>query len=426
MKKASSSRSSNHHDESGDDSGDEGTVFTGIKSEWTNFVNLLRGRLQRTVGPEGINYLFTNAGLDDPRFQVKVVPPSLDDEVSIDVVQADGSVLATPVTSEMKKERRELRKAIREDNEEIHNLEIKCMKHMQQCVGKHIKKKLVSFGGDPITSWRYLLEFYGPDSQGPLDTAFSFVKLLSMKMEHREMFADFMIEFEEIKDYCTLPDGCALGLLLMDGVNNGKTSTLPTRFNQDIEYAKRNKMSYKQFKQYMVQQDSQAHEQGLAREDRSSHVMVVSKDTKGSSKIVCYNCGNDGHYARECKLDACTYCKKFECGHTRDNCPRRKVTSTQDKTSRNKDHGTSSKGELKTKPKHVKQRKEKGRKRHAHSSDESEHSEEHGNSSSAEEKSSSPEKKKSSKKSKVRTLKTRNTKYSTDEDIWDPPSVRRA
>jgi hypothetical protein len=427
MKKASSSSRSSKY-ESGDDSSSEGdSVFTGIKSEWTNFENLLRGRLQRSVGPQGIKYLFTNAGLDDPTFMVRDIPPSLEDDVSVDTTQPDGTIVAVPVTSEMRKERRELRKAIRDDNEMVHNLEIKCMKHIQLCVGKHIKQKLVSFGGDPIASWAYLKETYGPESQGPLDTAFSFTRLMFMKMEHGEMFADFMIKFEEIKNYCQLPDGCALGLLLTDGTNELKLRMLPLRFSSDIEYAKRNKMTYKKFKKYMIQQDSQAHEQGLGREEKVSNVLAVSRDTKCSS-LLCYNCGNDGpHYAKDCKLDACSYCKKFECGHTRNDCPRRLKVG---KTTKGEDHGKASRSadrhQQVKKDKKITKKQNKTRKRQASSSEEEDAREEMENSSSEEELAHSPEKKKSSKKRKIQFLKKRKSESSEDEDIWDPPGVRRA
>jgi hypothetical protein len=243
-----------------------------------------------------------------------------------------------------------------------------------------------------------------------------------MKMKHTDMFASFINDFEELKDYCGVNDSCALGLLLSNGSTELKIAMLPTRFAQDIEYAKRHKMDYQAMKAYLTQQDSQAQEAGIGEEVKESNIRAVSRDTLKTKEalcepcapkiITCYGCGNDrAHMSKECKLDACTFCKEFRCGHTSFDCPKRKKKSKEVAQSSKGAKHKNTRGD--DKKKDVKDRKRK---------EEHEESEQDEDNSSQ---SDSPAKKKRNmkKRSQARSVKHRVlSSTSSDDDIWDPPS----
>jgi hypothetical protein len=50
----------------------------------------------------------------------------------------------------------------------------------------------------------------------------------------------------------------------------------------------------------------------------------------------CYNCHNLGHLAIDCKMNACSHCVKFNCGHNTWTCPHKREDRS---SSRGRDEG---------------------------------------------------------------------------------------
>jgi len=297
--------------------------YEGDKKLWNKFKDEIITAVQNACGDEGNRFLFTawpveEDGEIDVGHEFTILPmPAI-----LDGIQMLNGVA---VTNEERRDRREERKAIKEFNDSIRNLEKSCRSILSKRTGIHINTKFNELGGDPIRMWKWMESTYGPENMGPQEKGNAFIDLLGYKMENTDRFSNYIIEVERLMFVSETSEDQMLGLLLSDNF-------LPERFTEQVKKAKIENFNYRKMKQFMITQDNQQHSLGIkTTNSKISKIKVLKKKEEGlmnetskdNKDVKCYNCQNNHHTAQQCQLDACGYCEKFHVGHNSLNCPKR-------------------------------------------------------------------------------------------------------
>ena len=177
-------------------------TFRGIKSTWTQFENNVQGFIQddsKNGGTKAVKFLFEN-DWDTPAWETRVVPPPLVDD-------GDDDFRA------LNRDRNEEIDRIEKHNEKINKVETLCMAAIRNYCSEPLRRALLQFRGDPIHSWNYLRQTYGPESKGVQDIPARLANLLTTVMNSEETFHEFLIDFEESEKDCKITDEVKLGIL---------------------------------------------------------------------------------------------------------------------------------------------------------------------------------------------------------------------
>jgi hypothetical protein len=321
--------------------------FDGAKKDFLELEDEVKIAVLNALGTKGTRFLLTEWPNNVPvgeEFTIIEVPPMLDgvfQTQAIDAqgnpqVDAQGQPVMIAVTAAMKKDRREEIKMIKDHNTVIEDMEKKCCTILSDRCNSAINQQFVSFGGDPIRYWDYLRRTFGPESRGPQEKGCAFVEFCELEMVHTERFTNFEVKLKRMQSKTGTSDDSANGLLQSDGTTKFKTQMLPDRLMPAIARCKELKMNYAQTIEFITQADDIQHQSGTLESDKRRKVNAIKrmvqdndreekieKGEKSSDRFYCYNCNNRGHISRKCGLDACTYCKKFNCNHKANDCPKR-------------------------------------------------------------------------------------------------------
>jgi hypothetical protein len=247
--------------------------FEGAKESYQRFKDELTTEVSKQLGARGREFLFTewpNNIPDNRRFEIRVEPESLDGLHQVQntlpdgtaEINAEGIPVMIPVTAEMRKERREERKAVKEYNRDIEEMETTCFKIISERCNDALNIHFMTMGGDPIAVWAYLRDTYGPASRGPQEEGGAFVKFIEIEMKYDERFSNFMVEFERKMTYTGTSKNAALGLLQSDGTSARGIQVLPDRLMTAVIRSKEMRQDYDQFIPFMVQQDDIQQQRG--------------------------------------------------------------------------------------------------------------------------------------------------------------------
>ena len=279
------------HDE-GDSNGEsEDFTFSGLKSEWIIFHELLRAKIQDKLHDKGTRFLLSDAKKSTTEFDIRSVPISYDGLQSIEVVGENKNVKIMQLSTKLKKERREEIESVEKRNKEIQTIERNTTQIIRLLCNKTIQSKLLEFNGDPIKSYEYLLGKFGPGSQGPQDQTSSFLKLMSMKMNHEDMFSNFEIKFEKLRIYCNFPKPLALTFIQSNkNSNEFNMQMLPDRLLDDVQQTIKNQLNYDAAIEYLTQRDNLQHQSKIPKETRTGSVSMIKKYNKNedNNKTFCH------------------------------------------------------------------------------------------------------------------------------------------
>lgn len=312
-------------------------IFNGLKSEYEKFENFIRGEIQDRFNSRGIRYLFTDATVTTDEFNQKPMPMSYEGLNQVTLTDPQGAQTVVQITRELRSDRREERKLVKQENDEIIELETEVMRILRKHVNESIQHKFQEFENDPIQCWGYIERTYGPESRGAQDIVVALKNLLNTRMDNDEVFSNFIINFERKAEYCGIPQHAILGLLQSkESEGNIKLQILPDRLMRDVEESIERNLTYGQFREYIIERDNSQHEQNFqtGKSFKKRAFRASSKDERGGKNkddkfcsenprtVLCFNCQNDRpHMARDCQLDACGFCEEFKVGHTSFNCP---------------------------------------------------------------------------------------------------------
>jgi hypothetical protein len=307
-------------------------IFNGLKSEFEKFENFIRGEIQDRFNSRGIRYLFTDATVTTQEFALKQMPMSYEGLNQVTLTDPQGAQTVVQITRELRNDRREERKLVKQENDEIIELETEVMRILRKHVNESIQHKFQEFDNDPIQCWGYIETTYGPESRGAQDIVVALKNLLNTRMDNDEVFSNFIINFERKADYCGIPQHAMLGLLQSkESEGNIKLQILPDRLMKDVEESIERNLNYPKFREYLIERDNSQHEQNFQNGKifKKRAFRASSKDdnrgkdcSENPRNVLCFNCQNDRpHMARDCQLDACGFCEEFKVGHTSFNCP---------------------------------------------------------------------------------------------------------
>ena len=143
-------------------------------------------------------------------------------------------------------------------------------------------------------------------------------------MGHTETFTSFMTKFNHKADYLKLKSGAKRGLLTTTLSNtNGKFQLLPDRLIEELKYARKTDMNFREMVTWLTQQDINQMNDGIKMlkvkkihaDDVEEKVkkIVPNKDKDKESNQMhdpngllirvsykCYNCQNYGHSSKDC------------------------------------------------------------------------------------------------------------------------------
>jgi hypothetical protein len=166
--------------------------------------------------------------------------------------------------------------------------------------------------------------------------------IMTMTMLHTETFTSFMTRFDSKANYLKLKKGAKRGLLTATLANtNGKIQLLPDRLVKELRRVREIDMSYSEMLIWLTQQDINQMNDGLKvikvkrittdgdkEEDKKKlekgREQIKITDPNGLElipKLLCYNCLNYGHGARDCKAPYCNQCDAVRPDHKSNDCP---------------------------------------------------------------------------------------------------------
>ena len=189
------------------------------------------------------------------------------------------------------------------------------------------------------TFWAYLETNYGLDKMDTISIGSEFVAIVSLKMGHAQRFDEYGQTLDQKGAIVGLTDAMKLGLILADGHNKAGIKGVPDRLAEARNNCITNSYGLDKCKEILRSADERQHANGLEDEKVQKSVRVVQ------GNLVCHNCGNDGHIAWNCKLDACGICQEFGVGHSYSRCPQRKRSVDNSKASLKAKSKSSSKKE---------------------------------------------------------------------------------
>ena len=319
--------------------------FAGVKSQFQQLADEVKTALTITLGAVGKRYLLTDWPTDlvnqgefivDDEFIEKIPPSALETVAQTPLLDANGNrqfdaqgnVVMHAVTTVMRKERREVIKAVVDSNEVIQKLRKECQTILSSRCSDTLCLKMAEFDGDAIKSWKYLTVKFGPGSHGHDDKSSAFIATLSYDMEYTDIFTEWLIHFSRKIAYVECNEIHARGLLLCNRKMNGKTvQVLPDRLMEAVKRCREDNKSYQECIKFITDEDDYQRAHGQITPNVKVRALSAIGKTTGStssgSMKPCYNCENPGHRVDECKLAACGWCKQFEVGHNSKTCPDR-------------------------------------------------------------------------------------------------------
>jgi len=194
----------------------------------------------------------------------------------------------------------------------------------------------------PYDFYVYLKTSFGPLSNQNEDMSVAMHAIMTMNMLHTETFTSFMTRFDSKANYLKLKKGAKRGLLTATLANtNGKIQLLPDRLVKELRRVWEVDMSYSEMLVWLTQQDINQMNDGLKLIKVKRIVTDCDKDEEKKTldkgrdqgkitdpnglelipKLLCYNCLNYGHGARDCKAPYCNQCDAVRPDHKSNDCP---------------------------------------------------------------------------------------------------------
>ena len=194
----------------------------------------------------------------------------------------------------------------------------------------------------PYDFYAYLKTSFGPMSNQNEDMSVAMHAIMTMNMLHTETFTSFMTRFDSKANYLKLKKGAKRGLLTAPLANtNGKIQLLLDRLVKELRRVREVDMSYSEMLVWLTQQDINQMNDGLKLIKVKRIVTDCDKDEERKTldkgrdqgkitdpnglelipKLLCYNCLNHGHGARDCKAPYCNQCDAVRPDHKSNDCP---------------------------------------------------------------------------------------------------------
>ena len=179
---------------------------------------------------------------------------------------------------------------------------------------------------NPLKFWYFLEATYGAAQHTQSTKRVQYGATMKCTMESHEEFTNYIQEYERLCNLCGVSEVGLLFMLLSDGTEIKSIKMLPDRLMGAVKYCQDHHLDYTASKLWIKGTDDDWH---LKHPDAKPSKSVKAVDKKYSnqehdtnSNEFCINCYNHGHVAAKCKLDACTGCQQFKCGHRKHTCPK--------------------------------------------------------------------------------------------------------
>jgi hypothetical protein len=150
--------------------------------------------------------------------------------------------------------------AIRRDerhNEVVRKSKAIFVEILSSCVSANLKNIFHdTYNIQPYQFYGYLRNSFGPESNQNEDKSTALHQIITMTMGHTETFTSFMTKFNHKADYLKLKNGAKRGLLTTTLTNtNGKFQLLPDRLIEELKYARKTDMNFREMVTWLTQQD---------------------------------------------------------------------------------------------------------------------------------------------------------------------------
>jgi len=210
-------------------------------------------------------------------------------------------------------------------NEKVRQINLHC----RNAISAHITFKLDAVWlqddvlGNPRKFMQKMHSLYGAEFRTVLDGISAFYEILNLKMQKNESFSTFYNgRFKLAREAAKLNDEQTLALLcrLPDDIK-GCAACLPEPFHVHIVTALRSIKNLSEFIQHITV--SENYMMRSSHEDHKKANAISNGQPKVDASKYCVNCFNYGHESPECRLRACSCCKKWDVAHRSHNCNQR-------------------------------------------------------------------------------------------------------
>jgi len=290
------------------------TLYSGVRSEWPDFKMKIEAKL---MSLRAYNIVFPK-------------PNGTYEELE-DRPERPGEDASTMQFNMWKYEDEQVRKF----NIEYEKRESAALGAIQELLDPRLLDFILATRGDPRAAFDRLEEEYGFKAGDIHAISLQKQNFFKMKQKENELFSQFHVGFElqRIKAHCTVEDALAL-LTTRDKEQN----PLQKRLHEDAQLCRKSEKTYEETVRFLSREDQSNLESGVFKNGVSARRVRRDEDeTDGEPQEKthrdppaqvptkpCPCCGNVGHAPRDCKLDACNWCKDWHCGHNSFNCPKRR------------------------------------------------------------------------------------------------------
>jgi hypothetical protein len=256
--------------------------FNGLAAEYQRLHDLFRVNLAQKSAL-CIPYLLEGGHADDQdeRFKISEIPPNLVLGSMIDATDANDNPIREEDTNIIRRrmvtdndilKRNQIRHMYINNNAQIAKLDSMCMEALTPLLSEIIQTSTVRFNGDPVATWDYLKNTYGPESgYAAASRTAAVANILNSKMQYYDTFASFIIKFNKTCEQVKLSDEVKVALLAIktNKESNYNLQILPDRLLKDIQESIKLGRSYDETIDYVSRADEFAHLQGYIKRDKA-------------------------------------------------------------------------------------------------------------------------------------------------------------